>query len=186
MPKFKSYRTRRLVIRPLRVSDHRAWCDALDAAGKRRTQYDLDYAKPSLRLKSKIIVSVRRHQRYAREDDSYIWNVFRKSDGALVGWMDISTIKRDRYKMANFGYYIMSHQRGKGYGTEAARRLVKAGFEDLGFHRLEAATDPENKPSIALAKGIGLHDEGIKKHYWFQNNRWEDQRVFIAVPELFR
>jgi ribosomal-protein-alanine N-acetyltransferase len=50
---------------------------------------------------------------------------------------------------------------------------------------LEAAIDLDNHASIALARAAKLHDEGIKKHYWFQNNRWQDQRVFIAVPELF-
>jgi len=90
------------------------------------------------------------------------------------------------YQMASLGYLIINIYRGKGYATEAVKKVVKAGLNDLKFHRLEAAIDLDNKASIRLAMAAGLYREGIKKHYWYQNKRWDDQVVFIAVRELCR
>jgi ribosomal-protein-alanine N-acetyltransferase len=186
MARRKTYITRRLVIRPLRLSDHSAWLAALDACLPKQNKFDFDASIATRRLPAKFRQAVKSQNRVAKKDLSYIWNIFHRHSGELLGWIDISTIRREVYNAANFGYFIFNNQRGKGFGKEAARRMVKAGFEDLTFQRLEAATDLDNKRSIALAKSVGLFDEGIKKHYLFQNNRWQDQRIFIAVPELFR
>lgn len=184
--KRKTYRTRRLVLRPLRLSDHRRWCAALDQSLPKQDKFDFDNSRPQPRLLSKFREAVRRQERLAERDESHIWNVFLRGSGELIGWMDVSTICRRDYQAANLGYFIFNHHRGRGYGVEAVRCLVQAAFTDLKYHRLEAAMDLDNRASRALAKAAGLYYEGVKKHYWFQHGRWEDQRMYVAVPELFR
>lgn len=103
-----------------------------------------------------------------------------------MGFMDIKPISRFPHKMADFGYFITNSYRGNGYANEAIRKLVSASFKDLNLQRLEAVIDLDNKASIAVAKKCGLYQEGIRKHYWFQNGRWEDQMIFVATPELFK
>ena len=129
--------------------------------------------------------AVLRHTQRAKEDHSYMWNIFLKSTGELVGWIDIDTISRGRYQMANFGYFILNVYRRNGYAREAGLRIRQAAFEDLKFHRLEAITDPDNKASVAVAKACGFRYEGIKKNYWFENGKWIDQKVLAATPEMF-
>jgi ribosomal-protein-alanine N-acetyltransferase len=88
--------------------------------------------------------------------------------------------------MANLGYYIINTYRGNGYATEALSAIVPAAFADLKFHRVEAVMDLDNRAGVALARRAGLHREGIKKHYWFQNGKWDDQLIYIATPELYK
>jgi len=57
--------------------------------------------------------------------------------GFEIGW----TIARDRW--------------GRGYATEAARRLLPVAFEDLGQKHVISVIHPENAASIAVAKKIG-------------------------------
>jgi RimJ/RimL family protein N-acetyltransferase len=111
--------------------------------------------------------------------------VFLRRTGELVGFLDVKPISRYPHKMADVGYFVINSYRGRGYAKEALRRLIFSVFKDLDLHRLEAVIDLDNKTSIAVAKSSGLYRECIRKHFWFQNGRWEDQVVFIATPELF-
>ena len=53
-------------------------------------------------------------------------------------------------------YLIAKPWQRQGLGAEAARALVRYGFETLGLKRLIALADPENKASIGTAEKAGL------------------------------
>ncbi len=50
-------------------------------------------------------------------------------------------------------YLIAKPWQRQGLGAEAARALVRYGFETLGLKRLIALIDPENEASIRTARG---------------------------------
>lgn len=181
----KNYSTRRLLLRRLSLADYKTWVRSQEKALPTLNKYDVPPLSHHKRTYSLFKRNVHRHAMLARQDRAYIWNIFLKSTGDLVGWIDISTICRDPYQTANFGYYIINIYRRRGYGQEAARKIIKGSFVDLKFHRLEAVTDLGNRPAMALALASGFKKEGIKKYYWLQNGRWSDQMVFVATPEMF-
>lgn len=45
---------------------------------------------------------------------------------------------------------------GSGSATEAARRLVRCAFEDLGFAHIDASTDAANTASIRVLAKLGI------------------------------
>jgi [ribosomal protein S5]-alanine N-acetyltransferase len=136
------------------------------------------------RTRARFQEKIRHEREWIRDDRGYRWQIILKSTGAFVGWIDFLTICRFPYQAANFGYLIIQPYQGNGYAREASARIIRAGFEDLKYHRLEAAIDPKNRPSIALARSVGLYKEGIKKHYWLRDGRWEDQLIYMLTPEL--
>ena len=50
---------------------------------------------------------------------------------------------------AEIGWSLAPEARGRGIASEAARALLKLGFEDLGFHRIDAKLDALNTASAA-------------------------------------
>ena len=60
---------------------------------------------------------------------------------------------------AEIGWSLAPEARGKGIGTEAAEALLKLGFEDLGFHRIDAKLDALNTASAALCERLGMRLE---------------------------
>ena len=50
--------------------------------------------------------------------------------------------------------------RGLGYGTRAARLLVRYAFADLGLTRLQARVPSDNPGAIRLARRTGMRNEG--------------------------
>jgi RimJ/RimL family protein N-acetyltransferase len=50
---------------------------------------------------------------------------------------------------------------GHGYATEATRRLLAFGFNELGLHKISAICDPQNRASVAVLTKNGMHQEGV-------------------------
>jgi len=61
--------------------------------------------------------------------------------------------------MVEVGYTIFPEHRGNGYATEAARRLLDFARE-LGATRFRASVSPDNAPSIAIIRKLGLEQIG--------------------------
>lgn len=186
MPRQRIYRTKRLELRALTLRDYKAWVKTHEVSKPKQDKFDADPLPVKKRTYAAFQKVVERHRRVAKKDSQYVWNIFLKKTGERIGYMDVATMIREPYQMANVGYFIFNPYRGQGYALEALRKLVAGALKDLKFHRLEIATDVDNRPSIRLAERAGLHREGIKKHYLRENGRWEDLLVFIAVPELFK
>ena len=61
--------------------------------------------------------------------------------------------------MVEIGYTIFPEYRGNGYATEAARRLLDFAKE-LGASRFRASVSPDNSPSLAIIRKLGLEQIG--------------------------
>jgi [ribosomal protein S5]-alanine N-acetyltransferase len=44
-----------------------------------------------------------------------------------------------------------------------------AGFESLGYHRIEADINLDNYPSIALVQSVSLQKECVRRSFYFEN-----------------
>ena len=65
----------------------------------------------------------------------------------------------DAEGMIEIGYKIFPVFRGQGYATEAARRLLDLA-KDLGAKTFRASVSPDNVPSLAIVKTLGLVKTG--------------------------
>lgn len=54
---------------------------------------------------------------------------------------------------------------GCGYASEAARAIMKHGFENVGLEKIVAVLDPENQRSRNVCERLGMRDAGILRAY---------------------
>jgi len=181
--KRRSVNTRRLVLRPYRLDDHKTWFDAYVKRLPKQSKYDRDPVPANMCSRREFSKLVRRHEVLAAQDRTYIYGIFERKTGVLVGAIDIHILVREDRQTANFGYQIHNRYWQKGFGKEAAKAGLKIAFSQLKLNRLEAAIYIENKPSIRLAKSIGMRRAGVEKAYLFENGAWVDQIVYIAIPQ---
>lgn len=59
-------------------------------------------------------------------------------------------------------YAIHPSRWGGGLATELARALIRYGFEELGFDRIQASTDSPNKASCRVMEKAGMTFDGRK------------------------
>lgn len=177
------FRTRRLVLRPLKNSDFLVWHDAYANGFSKQSRWDRDPLSPKLCTRKWFDKIKKEHEELAKGDDYYRYYVFEKKTGVLIGQIDFDVFVRSTHQFANFGYQIFNRHWGKGYGQESAAAGLRIGFKQLKLNRLEAAINLDNKKSICLAKAIGMRREGIKKRYWFEYGEWVDHLIYVANPE---
>lgn len=63
------------------------------------------------------------------------------------------------------GYTFKTSAWGKGYATEACRRMLRFAFEDAGLAEVVAVTAPENSVSQKVLRKSGLRYEGTRRAY---------------------
>ena len=106
----------------------------------------------------------------------------------LVGWVGLGRLEINPEEIEI--YYGMSRDVwGRGYATEAARTLLRYGFDTLGLEKIVAIVKPDNAASIKVVEKIGLKYkrditglpeknkffEGVK---YFDLTRNEYRRIF--------
>lgn len=100
------------------------------------------------------------------------------SDDELVGFARLALAG---VKSAKLGYAIRADRWGKGYATDAARRMIAFGFEELRLHRISAAIGPDNAASIAVARKLGMQHEGRIRDHVFTNDAWRDSLLYAVL-----
>jgi ribosomal-protein-alanine N-acetyltransferase len=181
----KAYNTKRLIIRPFEARDYELWAWSLRSARPRKNRFDWE-PEPGMNCGRKAFRALlARQKKMAERDQTYIWAIFDKNTGALLGRADVYVIQRLRLQVANLGYRLDNRYWGQGFGKEAVAAIAEGAFKDLELNRLEAVIDLDNKASIALVRSVGLVREGIRKKYYYQNGKWDDQVVFVALREEF-
>ena len=88
-----------------------------------------------------------------------LWATIHKPTGAFIGRCGLLPWTIDGVDEVEIAYLIAKPWQRQGLGAEAARALVRYGFETLGLKRLIALIDPAHEASIKTAMSAGLRFE---------------------------
>lgn len=95
-------------------------------------------------------------------------HVFAVDDGQLTGAAGLM-FRGDA--IAEIGYWIGKPFWGRGYASEAARELVRYGFESCGLHRIFAMHFSRNPASGRVLRNAGMTYEGkLRQHL----KKWDE------------
>lgn len=87
----------------------------------------------------------------------------------------------ERVGMARVGYVIGVPWQGRGYMTEALRRVIAFLFEEVHFSRIGARHGPDNSVSGRVMIHCGLRHEGtLRRADW--NNRGIVDACVYGLP----
>lgn len=96
-------------------------------------------------------------------DTDFSFAVTLREDNTFIGMCGIHG--HDRFARAEIGYWMGVPYWGKGYMTEAARRVVQFGFEEMNLTRIQATYLTENPASRRVMEKIGMTYEGTLRSY---------------------
>src|SRR5215472_9909734 len=117
-------------LRQPQMSDHPEW-----AALRERSRSFLEPWEPVWPADDLTRGAFRRRlKRYAedqRTDQAYSFFIFRKSDGALVGGITLSNVRRGVAQAGSIGYWMGEPYARQGLMSMALRALVPFGFATL-------------------------------------------------------
>jgi ribosomal-protein-alanine N-acetyltransferase len=107
----------------------------------------------------------RRKKGYENSGIDYLLAVNRISQ-EVVGQVGLLKEEIDGKEVWGIGYILLSQYYGNGYATEGARVMADYAFNILNVPKVVCDIRPMNKPSIAVAKRLGMSETGVFiKHY---------------------
>ncbi|XXM71101.1 GNAT family N-acetyltransferase [Lysinibacillus sphaericus] len=101
----------------------------------------------------------------------------------LVGTITLRVDKE--HLKGELGYWIGRPYWGKGFATEAVKRMISFGFQDLGLNKVWASALSRNQASIAVLQKAGLLKEGTLKQDRLISGEFEDTNTFGIVREEY-
>ena len=106
------------------------------------------------------------------------------SGGAVCGRINVNNVVRGAAQCASLGYWVSESHIGRGLASAAVADAVRAGFGELGLHRLEAATLLHNTPSQRVLRRNGFRPYAVSEAYLKIAGWWQDHILFALLnPE---
>lgn len=119
-----------------------------------------------------------------RNEDVSPWGIECKENGKFIGTIDFVSWS-ERHRTAEIGYTIGRPYWGKGYMTEAARELLKFGFEHMDLLRIQARCFPENIGSERVMQKLGMTYEGTLRQAMNLRGTQMDLKQYSILREEF-
>lgn len=169
--------SKRLILRPLRMTDVDKIYDLFSDVDVRHYTVLLDkpfsYAGEKRFVKSAI--------QKTRKGKEYRLAIELKNTG-LVGIISLTSVDLDK-KSAEIGSWIGKPYWHQHIAQEAAKLILKFGFEKLGLERIEAKVYHPNIASAKLLEKIGFKKEGELRHVIFYKteNVWLNHLVYSIL-----
>lgn len=111
--------------------------------------------------------------------------VISKTDARLIGNCGIRVNNLDLGE-ANIGYELDPRAWGRGYATEAAREIVRFGFEELSLHRIWAECVSDNTGSARVLEKLGMRREAHFREHQYFRDRWWDSFIYAILADEWR
>ncbi len=100
-----------------------------------------------------------------------------REEGYFIGGISLLDIDQPSQR-AEIGYWIGKPYWRKGYGTEAAKAIVKYGFETLGLNRINGRHFVRNPASGRILEKIGMKHEGRQRQAFKKWGQFEDWELY--------
>lgn len=105
---------------------------------------------------------VARQMRHFSTRGYCLWKMSLKSDGGIAGFCGIQPL--DSTEEIEIGWWLARRHWGAGIATEAAREVMRDGFERVGLERIVAIARAENAASLRVMEKIGMRYEREHVH----------------------
>jgi [ribosomal protein S5]-alanine N-acetyltransferase len=97
----------------------------------------------------------------------YSWTIVHHNGHEVLGMMSIRVLQPFRISMS---YVIKQDSWGQGYGTEAARAIIKWANSVPEIFRVEACSDLDNLRSARVLEKLGMTREGVLRRTGYTPN----------------
>lgn len=178
--KMPQLETERLILRAMRVGD----AEDMFAYAKNPevTEFLLWKPHPSPEYTRSYLEYLAGRYRLGQH---YEWAMVLRADGHMIGTCGFSRIDCANH-CAEIGYVLNPAYRGRELIPEAAKRVLRFGFDILGMHRIEARYMAGNTASLRVMEKLGMKPEGICRESMLVKGAYRDIGTCAILAREFR
>jgi len=108
------------------------------------------------------------------------WIITEKSNGCYIGDIGFFNFVKEHNRV-ELGYRLCKKYRGKGIITSFIKQLLKWGFTELKYNRIEAMVDVKNEGSKIVLIRNQFQKEGILRDYEFEYGHYVDLEMYSIL-----
>lgn len=98
-------------------------------------------------------------ERHEAKEKSVFWAVCLKNSKKMIGHLYFAQNEPAEFMTWQLGYVFNPNYYGKGYATEACKRILQYGFEECYAHRIVAQLNVKNSASWRLLERLSMRRE---------------------------
>lgn len=103
----------------------------------------------------------------------------------VIGEADLKLLSAE-HQQAEIGYILNPAYQGRGYALEAAREMLRIGFEEMKLHRIRAECHARNEPSRRVMERLEMRREAHFRHAEIFKGEWGESFVYAMLAEEYR
>lgn len=172
--------TERLILRPIEESDASALFPLINDPEIVRYTLNIPHPYPEDALVQWIRGARDAMDRNGRCELSIVL----RETGLPIGVCSLFDISLEHMN-AEVAYWLGRKHWGQGYATEAVRRIVRFGFQDLHMERIHARVFAENARSTRVIEKAGLKLERCARHEVRKGDRFFDILHYGLIREEY-
>ncbi len=175
----KSLETERLILRRINKNDAEDMYEY--SRLEEVTRYLLWKPFTSLDVSRAYIATLGRSYRTGK---FYDFAVVLKNEDKMIGTCGFTSIS-EKDGAAQIGFVLNPAYHNMGYGYEAALEVMRLGFFEFGFNRIEAKCMSGNVASRALMHKLGMQYEGCARQLMFVKGVFRDIETCSILKSEF-
>jgi RimJ/RimL family protein N-acetyltransferase len=171
--------TTRLTLRPLELRD---------APHLRRLVDDPEIFRNTLRIphpypEGAAEEFIGRNQKQLEEKDEVALAVVVRDTDEFIG---IIGMVPKPFDVGEIGYWLGRPYWNRGYASEAATAMVRYGFEERTFNRIDAVVFAHNAASARVLEKSGMTLEGVLRQFIRKGDQYLDARMYSVLRSEFQ
>lgn len=151
-----------------------------DAAAYNRWMNDIEYQRLLRRgmvYPSSVEEIVQWLSETGKDDQFFPFSIRRKSDRELIGTLAIKDVFWQARHCSFFIGIGEREERGKGYGKDAVRVMLKYAFLEMNMHRVGLEVLSYNEAAMRAYQQIGFKHEGTLRAFSFRDGAYYDMHL---------
>ncbi|HAM88693.1 MAG: N-acetyltransferase GCN5 [Candidatus Falkowbacteria bacterium GW2011_GWC2_38_22] len=173
--KIETIKTKRLVLRPYRMSD--AEIATKNLCNKKISRWLSSLPSPYRIEDANNWIGKMIEERKKKEPQTIAYVI--EYEKKMIGAIGLHGIVFGH--KAELGYWLSEEFWGKGVMSEAVTALVSYAFRRLRLRRIQAGTFVGNSGSEGVLKKCGFQHEGLIRNDVKKNNRFVDCNIFSRI-----
>jgi len=119
------------------------------------------------------------------EGDWLILAMQLRSTGAVAGEILLKWTSAT-HRSGEVGFVLHPDHHGRGYAGEAARQMLRLGFDEMELHRIVGRCDGRNTASYRVMEKLEMRLEAHFVENEFVKGEWCDERIYSMLAREWR
>ena len=143
------------------------------------------YSEPVYQTKAEVEELLDKWIGSYQKEDYYRWAVIHKESGKSIGQIAFFLIDNKNH-FGEIEYCISRLFQRKGYCTEAVKAILKYGFSNINFHKIQVCHKENNLASKGVIQKCGFIYEGTLRDFFYTDGKYINRLYYSMLKSEWK